>query len=389
VIDIAKVRADTAGCEAVIHLNSAGSSLPPRQVVEAVVGHIRLEEQMGGYEAEAHAEAQLNRVYVAAAAMLNCTPEEIAFTGSASEAWWRAFSSIALQPGDRILFGHSAFQTNAFGLMQAAERGVIVEVVPNDDAGEIDLDQLDRMLDDRVKAICLTQISMSNGAIHPAAAVGARARAVGATFLLDSCQAAGQLPLDVEEIGCDFLVFTGRKFIRGPRGTGVLYARHSVIDRLGPSPFIDGRSAEWTGPDSYVFQPGARRFEFGEQNFAGKAGLGVALDYALGLGLEPIAERIGRLAGQLRGELSDLPGVVVHDQGRIKSGIVTFTVDHCGPDEVKRQLDLKGVNVSAPGRRNAQLDLGTRGLAAVVRAGVHYFNTKAEIAAVVAAVRAV
>ncbi len=130
---------------------------------------------------------------------------------------------------------------------------------------------------------------MANGAIQPAAAVGERARALGAIYLLDACQAAGQLPLDVEELGCDFLAFTGRKFMRGPRGTGILYARESVMDRLGPPPFVDGRSAEWTAPFTYELAPGARRFEFGEQNFAGKAGLGVAVEYAMSVGLDSIA----------------------------------------------------------------------------------------------------
>ena len=385
-IDISQVRADTAGCESVVHFNNAGSSLPPRQVVDAVVEYLRLEEAMGGYEAHDHAAAQLDRVYGAAAELLNCRPGEIAFTANASDSWWRAFSSVALEPGDRVLLGHSEFQTNAFALMQAAARGVELSVVPNDSSGDIDLHGFAELLDERVKLVSLTHISMANGAVQPAAEVGALARSVGAIFLLDSCQAAGQLPLDVEELGCDFLAFTGRKFMRGPRGTGILYARESVMPRLGVTPFVDGRSAEWTGDFTYEYQPGAQRFEFGEQNFAGKAGLAVAIDYALELGIDAIQHRITDLASELRTALAELEDVVIHDEGTQHSGIVTFTVGGAACADVKAHLSSNRINVSAPGRRNAQLDLGTRGLDAVIRAGVHYFNTSDEIAQLVSAV---
>ena len=314
-IDIERVRADTPGCESVIHFNNAGSSLHPAQVVDAVVDYLRLEQRMGGYETQDMEAARLDGIYGSAARFLNCRPEEVAFTVNGTDGWWRAFSSIPLAASDRVLIGHSEFQSNAYGLLQAVDRGVVVDVVPNDDMGEIDLDALDEMLDERVKAISLTHVSMSNGAVHPAAEVGRRAREAGVVYLLDACQSAGQLPLDVEELGCDFLVLTGRKFVRGPRGTGILFARDAVIDRLGPSPFLDGRAAEWTGPTTYEHQPHARRFEFQETSYAGRIGLGEALEYAMDIGLDSIEQRVQDLSAQLRSALADLGGVVVHDEG--------------------------------------------------------------------------
>jgi selenocysteine lyase/cysteine desulfurase len=378
-IDLERVRADVPACADIVHFNNAGSSLPPRPVVDSVVDYLRTEVRMGGYESAAAEAESLDVVYSATSRLLNCAPHEVAFTGSASDSWWRAFSSVPLRAGDRVLAGRSEFQTNAFGLLQARERGVEVDIVPNDADGVIDLDALDHLIDDRVKLVALTHISMSNGCVHPAAEVGERARRVGALFLLDSCQAAGQMPLDVQDLGCDFLVYTGRKFMRGPRGTGILYARDSAVDQLGSSPFVDGRSAEWTTADSFRFEPGARRFEFGEQNFAGKVGLGVATNYALDIGLDAIAARVGRLASRMRAELGAIEGVDVHDEGLEQSGIVTFTVAGHDPVDVFRHLGRHHVNVSAPGRRNAQNDLGPRGLEAVVRAGVHYFNSDDEI----------
>ena len=296
-IDLVRVRADTPGYESIAHFNNSGSSLPPRHVVDMEIDYLQAEERMGGYETEGVRHDDLTRVYHAAARILGCDSREVAFISNASDAWWRAFSSIPFVAGNRVLTSRSELQTGGFGLLQARERGVIVDVIPNDDNGGIGLVALDAALADDVKATVFTQISMSNGAVQPAAEVGERARSIGAIYLLDACQAAGQMPLDVGELDCDFLLFTGRKFMRGPRATGILYARDSVIDRLGQTSFLDGRSTDWISANEYQYRDRARRFEFGEQNYAGKAGLGVAIDYALEVGLEAIAERTARTGG--------------------------------------------------------------------------------------------
>lgn len=358
-------------------------------MLDAAIDYLRAEAAMGGYEAWAARADDLNEVYDATARYLNCSPSEIAFTAGASDSWWRAFSSIPLAPGDRVLMSQSEFQANAFALLQARERGVIVEDVPNDGNGEIDLDALERMLDDRVKVVSLTTISMSNGAVQPAVEVGRIVSETGAIFLLDACQVAGQRPLDVDDLRCDFLCYTGRKFMRGMRGTGILYARAGVIDRLGHSPFVDGRSAEWTSPSTFHYADGAHRFEFGEQNFAGKVALGVATNYALDLGFDAIEQRITALSGAFRNGLGQINGVTVRDEGLDRCGIVTFTSEHLAPEAIAAGLAARNINVGAPGKRNAQLDIGRRGLDSVVRAGIHYFNTEDEVAAVLEAVSAV
>ena len=388
-IDLASVRADTPGVTEIVHLNNAGSALPPRQVTEAVIGYLRDEARMGGYEAQEARADDLAALYSATAEMLGCGTDEVAFMGGASEAWWRAFTSIPLTAGDRVLVGHSEFQANAFGLLQARNRGVTIDVVPNDERGTIDLDEFDRRLDHDVRLVCLTHVSMSNGAVHPAGEIGRRTRSAGIAFLLDSCQAAGQMELSVDALSCDFLVYTGRKFMRGPRGTGVLYARRTLVDELGPTPFVDGRSALWLDDGGWHHHPGAARFEFGEQNYAGKVGLAVATRYALDVGLGAIARRITELAAGLRDRLLDVPGVQVHDEGGSKCGIVTFTVDGHEPMAVQAECRRRGVNLSAPGRANAQWDLGDRHLAGVVRAGVHYYNTNDELEHLVDALRSI
>lgn len=381
-IDIAKVRADTAGCETVVHFNNAGSSLPPRPVVDAMVDYLRAEELSGGYETAAARADDLAAIYGATAQYLHCDPSEIAATNSAADSWWRAFSSVPLEAGDRVLVSRSEYQAAAMGWLQARARGVEVDVVPNDPNGVFDVDAFADMLDERVKLVSFTMIAMTNGAIQPAAEVGRVLRSSGsdAIYLLDACQAAGQLPLDVNEIGCDFLSYTGRKFMRGPRGTGVLYARADVHDKLGHSGFIDGRSSVWNGPDTFHYAPDAQRFEFGEYGYGARVGLGVATQYLLDIGVDSIAERIGRLSGLLRTDLSAISTVTLLDRGIQQCGIVTFHVEGHTPTEVQTTLSQQGINVSTPGILTAQLELGPRSIESVVRAGVHYFNTEEEVA---------
>lgn len=378
-IDIAKARADTAGCEAVVHLNNAGSSLHPRPVVDAMVDYLRAEELAGGYEIANERAADLALVYDATAAYLGCLPHEIAVTASAADSWWRAFSSIPLEAGDRVLVSHGEYQANAFGWLQAQDRGVIVDVVPNAPTGEIDVEAMAALLDERVKIVSVTMVAMTNGCVQPVAAIGQLLGDSSAVFLLDACQAAGQLPLDVDEIGCDFLAYTGRKFVRGPRGTGVLYARDSAVERLGVTPFIDGRSAAWTSPNSFSYAPHAQRFEFGEHGYGAKVGLGVATNYMLNIGIDAIEARVTELAATLRNQLTSIDRVTVRDEGQHQCGIVTFTID--GVDLAQAQLDLqqRKINLSAPSVGMAQLELGQRSIDQVLRAGVHYFNTNDEL----------
>jgi cysteine desulfurase/selenocysteine lyase len=387
-IDLDRVRRDTPGCAHVLHFNNAGASLMPRPVLDALVGHLQLEAQIGGYEAAAHAAPAIDHVYDALARLLNCRRDEIAFVENATRAWDMAFYGFRFARGDRILTGMSEYASNYIAFLQVAGRtGAVVEAVPNDEHGQISVDALRRAIDGRVKLIALTHIPTNGGLINPAAAVGRVARQANIPYLLDACQSVGQMPIDVGAIGCDILSATGRKFLRGPRATGFLYVSRALLDRLEP-PFLDLHAATWVAPDRYEVRGDARRFENWETNCAGKLALGVAIDYALALGLKPVRDRVVALAASLRERLRATPGVSLHDLGQERCGIVTFTLAGIDAAAVKERLAGQRINVTTSSRRSTLLDMDTRGLAMLVRASVHYYNTEDEIERFVRAVAA-
>jgi selenocysteine lyase/cysteine desulfurase len=378
--DIGRLRAETAGCEQQIFFNNAGASLQPRPVVARVVEHLRLEEQVGGYEAADMAAEELEGVYTHVSRLLHCSPDEVALLESATRAWDMAFYSFQFSPGDRIVTASNEYSSNYIAFLQVAERtGAEICVVESDSSGALDLEALRNLLDDRVKLIALTHVPTNGGLVQPVADVGKLARKAGIPFLLDACQSAGQIDLDVEALGCDMLSATGRKYLRGPRGTGFLYVRHAMLERLRP-PSLDNRAAEWVATNKFEMRGDARRFESWESSAALRLGMGVAIDYALALGLQNIEQRVQSLAALLRRWLSEIPGVTVHDLGRVRCGIVTFTYEPHSAPAVMRWLRQNRVSVRVTDRLAARLDMERRGLNELVRASVHYYNTEAEIA---------
>ena len=377
--DLARARQDTPGCREVLHFNNAGAALMPRPVLDATVGHLQLEAQIGGYEAAEQARDVVEHVYDAAALLIGCQREEIAIVENATRAWDMAFYAIPFRPGDRILTAVAECASNYIAYLQVARKtGATVEVIPNDELGQISIEALHDAIDERVRLIAITHVPTNGGLVNPAVAVGQVARQAGIWYLLDACQSVGQLPIDVDEIGCDFLSATGRKYLRGPRGTGFLYVRQNVLEEIEP-PLLDLHAAEWVAPDRYRLRPDARRFENWETNYAGKIGLGVAIDYARQWGPDTTWQRLARLTEDLRGRLSALPGVTVRDQGAQRCGIVTFTVDGKDPREVRRALAAHQVNVTVSAASSTLLDMQARGLDSLVRASVHYYNSEEEV----------
>ncbi len=383
-IDIEAIRADTPGCQSVIHLNNAGSSLPPTEVVAAVVDYLEAEALDGGYEVAERRAADLDAVYDNAAALFGGAPTNWAFVESATRGWNAAFSALRFTPGDRILTTKAEYPSNMAGLLRAREiQGVDVVIVPDDEHGQVDVAALESLLDERTKLVSVTHVPTQGGLVNPAVQVGQLLRDTSIIYQVDACQSVGQLPVDVDEIGCDILSFTGRKFLRGPRGTGMVWVGDETLGQMGNPAGVDMRGASWDEPLTVNPSDSAIRFEPFEVFYAGKVGLAVALAYAARVGVEDIAARNTGLAARLRAGLGQTPGVQVQDKGLTLSAIVTFSVDGHEPPAVKQALREAGINVSVTGVGSARLDFPERHLSELVRASVHYFNTDEEIDAAI------
>jgi cysteine desulfurase / selenocysteine lyase len=389
--EVTGYRAETPGCAHVAHLNNAGASLMPAPVHDAVRGHLEREALAGGYEAEDEAADAIADTYAALAELIGGASEEIAFAENATRAWDMACYAVAdLGPGDRILTERAEYVSQHLAFLQLAKRtGASVEVIDDDEHGQIDLGALAAAMDERVRIVNLVHVPTYGGLINPAAEVGAIVREHPRTlYFLDACQSVGQLDVDVEAIGCDVLSAPGRKFLRGPRGTGFLWVRESRMAELEP-PFMDLRGAHWArGGEGYELLPDARRFETWETYVAGRVGLGVAARYALAVGVERIEGHVIALAAGLRGALAELPGVRIRDTGARQGAIVTFTVDGVDAGAVAAAARRAGVNVNAIPAEHARLAFDPRGVDAVVRSSVHYFTTQEELDRLLAVVSA-
>jgi cysteine desulfurase/selenocysteine lyase len=378
-MDLARIRADTPAAEEQSFLHSAGSSLMPTPVVEAMIDHLRLEQQVGGYAAADREQARLDAVYDSVAALVNADRDEIALVENATVGWQMAFYAFRWKPGDRILTGRAEYAANYVAYLQTARRhGVVIDVIPNDAFGATDPRALRRMIDDHVRLIAITWVPTNGGLVNPAAAIGRIAREAGIPYLLDACQAAGQLPIDVAALGCDMLTATGRKFLRGPRGTGFLYIRRDMLLTLEP-PMIDHFAAPWTSTDGYTPRPDARRFETWENNYAARLGLGVAVDYARQVGLEAIAFRCRALADRLREGLRSLGHVTLHDLGRDPCAIVSFSLRNYPVRSALADAAAAKIVMGASPPASTRLDSDARGLGYVLRASPHYFNIEADV----------
>jgi selenocysteine lyase/cysteine desulfurase len=384
---IAELRAQTPGCGHRNHLNNAGAGLMTAATLAAMTDHLHREASIGGYEAADEAGAAIDDAYGALAELVGADPGHIALFDNSTHAWNAACYAVPLKPGDRILTGRGEYGSSVLAYLQLAQRtGAEIVVVEDDPSGQVDTAALAGLIDDRTALIGLTWIPTSGGLINPAAEVGRLARAADVLYLLDATQAVGQVPIDVAALGCDLLTGTGRKFLRGPRGTGFLYAGDRAIERLDPNVTEIG-AATWDGDRNFHWHDGAARFGTWEHSYANVIGLGVAVRQALDLGLDRTWRRCHVLGARLRDGLAQLDGVSVHDLGTERCAIVTAMVAGLDSAEVAGALGRRGINVSTTVPEHNQLD--ERGIHPLIRFSPHYYNTEDEVDAALDAVSAI
>ena len=377
--ELEQFRKETRGTGKKIHFNNAGASLPPDVVVDTVVGYLQEEALLGGYETEFKYREQLEHTYQLIARLINAQPDEIAIVENASTAWGLAFNGIDFKKDDVIITSEMEYITNLLGFLHAQKKhGVIPEVIPNDEYGNFSLQALEAAITPKTRLIAITHIASTAGGMTPIAEIGKIARKHGILYLVDACQTVGQVPINVDEICCDILAVTGRKYLRAPRGTGFLYVRKQVQDQLNLI-LMDGYTARLTSEHDYEVRNDGRRFELYEKNRALTLGLARAVEYALNIGVDRTWQRIQQLAGSMRKQLRDMAFITVHDSGEQQCGIVTFSVNGIDSGLVKTRLAEKNINVSVGRPHSTLLYMNKNKLSSIVRASVHYYNTETEI----------
>ncbi|MBA3497194.1 MAG: aminotransferase class V-fold PLP-dependent enzyme [Gemmatimonadales bacterium] len=379
--DLARWRADTPGCERRIHLNSAGASLVPRPVRAAIDAHLDLEDEIGGYEAgEARPEA-LERVGEDVGRVVGAARRNIAFSQNSTTAFAQALGAFDFAAGDVILTSRADYASNQIMYLSLARRlGVEIVRAPDLPEGGIDPQAVREIVRRRPPTlVAVTWIPTNSGLVQAVAPIGAVCRAADVPYLVDGCQAVGQMPIDAPAIGCDYLSATSRKFLRGPRGIGFLYvADHALAAGAHPL-LVDMHGATWTDPDRFELTPDARRFESWEIAYALVLGLGAAAAYALEVGLETARERSWALAAYARERLTEVPGVRVLDRGAERCAIVTAELAGRAAAEIKLALRARGINTSSPARDDAVIDMDAKGASSAIRISPHYYNSAAEI----------
>ncbi|AQW55578.1 aminotransferase class V-fold PLP-dependent enzyme [Streptomyces violaceusniger] len=378
-MDIDALRQDTPGTANRVHLNNAGAGLLSRRTLKAMTAHLELEAAVGGYEAADQERDRINATHANVARLVGGQADEIALFDNSTHAWNAAFYSMTFKPGDRILTGRAEYGSNVLAYLQIAQRtGAEVVVVPDDESGQLDTTALANLIDERTKLVGVSHVPTSGGLVNPAAEIGRITRAAGIPFLLDATQSVGQFPVDVAEIGCDMLTATGRKFLRGPRGTGFLWVRPKALEYLDPC-VTEIEAATWDGKRGFTWHDGARRFATWEVSYSNVLGLSAAVQQALELGMDEIGRRAISLGAYLRDRLEALPGVTAYDLGRDRCAIVTVKVDAVPTADVAAMLAKQGINVTTTVAEHTQFDTEHRGVHPLVRLSPHYYNSEAEL----------
>nr|WP_218910391.1 aminotransferase class V-fold PLP-dependent enzyme [Nocardioides thalensis] len=382
------LRDDTPGTAGRIHFNNAGCGLLPAPVLAAVQAHLELEAEIGGYEASALRADAVGGFYTEMARLLGCRPENIAFASSATHAYATALSAIDFRAGDVILTTRNDFISNQIAFLSLRKRfGVEIVHAPDSPEGGVDVEALTALARRlRPRLVAVTHVPTNSGLVQPVEAIGQVCRELDLTYLVDACQSVGELVVDVDAIGCDYLTGTCRKFLRGPRGTGFLYVSDRVLSTPAEPLFIDMYGARWTSAAAYTPVATAARFEDWEFPYASLLGCAEAARYASDVGIDVIARRTPALARTLRSALADIPGVTVLEKGRELAGIVTFTINGWQAQPFKQRLDAHAINSALSFREFAQYDFGDKDVDWCLRLSPHYYNTEAEIARVADAV---
>jgi len=386
---LAAWRDDTPGCANRVHLSNAGAGLMPRPVLEAMTTHLHREAHMGGYESSDEAEAAVNAAYMSVGKLLGAPSRNVAIVENSTVAFFQALAAFDFRLGDVIVTTRNDYISNQLAYISLARRrGIEIHRASDLSRGGVDPQSVRELLRDRrVRLLAVTWVPTNSGLVQPVEALGEIAESAGVPYLIDACQAVGELPVDVARLRCDYLSATARKFLRGPRGIGFLYVSDRALQRADHPLLIDMRGADWVTADTFRLAPDARRFENWEFPYALVLGLGEAARYALSVGVERAGWRARELAATLRSKLAGVQGFRILDCGKDLAAIVTVEVPGWNASALVGVLRKRGINTSASLSEYAVIDMAEKKASSALRISPHYYNTEAEIDTVVEALK--
>jgi selenocysteine lyase/cysteine desulfurase len=353
----------------------------PRPVLETMIAHLNLEAELGGYEAGWAREAAIERGYQAIASLLHTEPRNVAVVANATAGFIQALSSFDLRDGDAIVTSRCDYTSNQIQYLALQQRvGVRILYAPDLPEGGIDPEGVRALLRaHRCRLVAVPWIPTNSGLVQDVEAVGAVCEGEGVPYIVDACQAVGQMPVDVKRLRCDYLSATARKFLRGPRGIGFLYASDRALARGDHPLFVDMRGATWVEPERYEVAATAQRYEDWEFPYALVLGQAEAVRYALKVGVADAQALAWGLADALRRGLEGIPGVRVLDRGSRRCAIVTASVDGWEGEAIAQRLRAGGINTTSTLRWFGIYDMDEKGVTSAIRISPHYFNTIAEV----------
>ena len=386
--ELGRWRGETPGCAHRNHLNNAGAALMPSPVIRAIEDHLRLELTIGGYEAAEERAPKARHVYDAIATLVNAAARNVAVTPSSTAAFIQALSTIDFQPGDVILTSRCDYTSNQLHYLSLARRhGVRVVRAEDLPEGGVDPESVRKLAHQtRPRLVAMTWVPTNSGLVQDVESIGEICGELELRYLIDACQAAGQIPIDVHRLRCDFLSATARKFLRGPRGVGFLYVSDRALARGDYPLYVDMHGSTWTASDQLSLVDDARRFEDWEFPYALVLGFGAALEYAQSIGVDRAGKRAISLASYLRARLTTIDGARVLDRGRDPCAIVTTDIAGHNPENLVAELRRRHINTSASLAWYGLIDMAEKKADGALRLSPHYYNMLEEVDAAVEAI---
>ncbi|WP_126428777.1 aminotransferase class V-fold PLP-dependent enzyme [Brevibacillus marinus] len=382
-MDIAQIRKDTPLHEQYSYINTAAASAPPRQVVEAIADYLHKTASLGPYLPSFRREtyAKVDEIREKAGAFIGASAREIAFVKNGTEAINFIAGGLAWNEGDEVILADLEFHSNFVPWLKLQREGKIkLKVLKTDNSGVISVAELEKLITPRTRLITVSHLPNASGALQPVQEICALAKRHNVLTLVNASQTLGLVPIDVKELNCDFLAACGRKWLRGPEGSGILYIREELIDSIQPV-LIGWGGTSWDfETNEYSFLPIAKRVEAGCPIVPSILGLGAAIDYAANIGIQAIFERVKELTRYAVERMQTIPGIAIYGPDRIENrlGIIPFNVDGLSPDRITQFLEENRIIIEA-GTFMANTMLQQYGIAKMARLSPHYFNTTEEI----------